>query len=117
MIVPDKGLDRIFSFAFDGGRLTPATEPFAVTREGAGPRHAAFHPAKPLLYAVNELDSTVTTYAYTAATGQLKPLQILPTLPSTFTGNSRAAGIAVNRTGTAVSVSYTHLTLPTSDLV
>ena len=54
---------------------------------------------------VNELDSTVTSYAYTAATGQLKPLQILPTLPSTFTGNSRAAGIAVNRAGTAVYAS------------
>ena len=105
VIVPDKGLDRIFSFAFEDGRLTPAAEPFVITREGAGPRNAAFHPTKPMLYVVNELDSTVTSYAYTAATGQLKPLQILPTLPSTFTGNSRAAGIAVNRAGTAVYAS------------
>ncbi|MFT3955789.1 MAG: lactonase family protein [Piscinibacter sp.] len=99
VIVPDKGLDRVFSFRFEGGALLPAASPFAVTREGAGPRHLAFHPAKPFVYVVNELDSTVTTYRFTPATGQLEPLQVLPTLPSTFTGNSRAAAITIDSAG------------------
>ncbi|MDO5639038.1 MAG: lactonase family protein [Neisseria sp.] len=99
VIVPDKGLDCIFSFRFEGGRLLPAAEPVVATREGAGPRHAVFHPEKPLLYVVNELDSTVTTYRYREATGGLSPVHIVSCLPPVFTGNSRAAGIAVDAAG------------------
>lgn len=99
VIVPDKGLDRVFSFRFEGGVLQPASAPFVVTREGAGPRHLAFHPRRPLAYVVNELDSTVTSYRYRPETGALEPLQILSTLPPSFTGNSRAAGIMVDREG------------------
>jgi 6-phosphogluconolactonase len=99
VVVPDKGLDRVFSFAFEGGVLTPAPAPFAQTREGAGPRHIAFRPDGAFAYVVNELDSTVTTYRHDAATGALQPLQILSSLPSTYTGNSRAAAIAVDATG------------------
>jgi len=48
---------------------------------------------------VNELDSTVTAYSYSAADGSLEPRQILSTLPETFTGNSRASEIEIDRTG------------------
>lgn len=99
VVVPDKGLDRVFSFRFDAGRLVPADPPFAAAREGAGPRNVAFHPSEPLAYVVNELDSTVTTCRVDAQTGALAPLHIVPTLPASFTGNSRAAGIAVDRAG------------------
>jgi 6-phosphogluconolactonase len=105
IVVPDKGLDRVFTFRFDGGQLTPATTPFVAAREGAGPRHVAFHPTKPLAYVVNELDSTVTTYRFDRATGALDPVEILSTLPSTFTGNSRAAGIAMDAQGRTVYAS------------
>jgi 6-phosphogluconolactonase (cycloisomerase 2 family) len=96
VIVQDKGLDRSFSFRFEGGRLVPAEPPFVVSREGAGPRHMAFAPRRGMAYVVNELDSTVTAYAYFRANGELAPRQILSTLPDTFTGNSRAAGIQVD---------------------
>lgn len=99
IVVPDKGLDRVFTFRFSAGQLTPASTPFVTSREGAGPRHLAFHPSKPLAYVVNELDSTITTYRFDAASGCLEPLMILSTLPATFTGNSRAAGITVDRAG------------------
>lgn len=105
VVVPDKGLDRVFSFRFEDGALIPAPAPFVATREGAGPRHLAFHPDKPFAYVVNELDSTVTTYRFDPATAALEPLQILPTLPSTFTGNSRAAGIAIDAAGRALYAS------------
>jgi 6-phosphogluconolactonase len=105
VIVPDKGLDRVFSFRFDGGSLTPASTPFVAAREGSGPRHLAFHPTKPFVYVVNELDSTVTTYRFRSDTGALEPLQILSSLPSSFTGNSRAAGIVVDQAGRTLYVS------------
>ena len=97
--------DRQISFRFEDGTLVPAPTPFVATREGAGPRHLAFHPDKPYVYVVNELDSTVTTYRFDPVTAALEPLQILPTLPSTFTGNSRAAGIAIDAAGRSLYAS------------
>jgi 6-phosphogluconolactonase (cycloisomerase 2 family) len=99
VVVPDKGLDRVFSFRFAQGRLVPAEAAFVAAREGAGPRSAVFHPQRPFVYVVNELDSTLTTYRFDVQSGALAPLHILSTLPATFTGNSRAAGIAIDRSG------------------
>jgi 6-phosphogluconolactonase len=99
VLVPDKGLDRVFSFRFDAGILSAAAEPFVATREAAGPRHLAFHPHSPLVFVSNELDSTVTVYRFTAKTGALQPIQRVSSLPDTFVGDSRAAGIAVDATG------------------
>jgi 6-phosphogluconolactonase len=99
VIVPDKGLDRVFGFRLQGSQLLPAASPFVQAREGAGPRSLVFHPSRPFAYVVNELDSTVTTYGFDAETGALMPLQIVPTLPSGFAGNSRAAGITIDATG------------------
>ncbi|MFV3014482.1 lactonase family protein [Pseudomonas sp. KHB2.9] len=99
VLVPDKGLDRVFSFKFDNGKLYPADQPFVSSREGAGPRHLAFHPKAAFAYVVNELDSSVTAYRFNGQTGALTPVQILPSLPATFTGNSRASEIEIDRSG------------------
>lgn len=105
VLVPDKGLDRVFSFRFDNGRLFPADQPFAAAREGSGPRHLALHPHAPFAYVINELDSTVTTYGFDAQDGSLTPLQVVSSLPATFTGNSRASEIEVDRSGRFVYAS------------
>jgi 6-phosphogluconolactonase (cycloisomerase 2 family) len=99
VLVPDKGLDRVFSFRFDNGKLVPADQPFVASREGAGPRHLAFHPRAAFAYVVNELDSSVTVYQFDNHNGGLKAIQVLPSLPATFTGNSRASEIEVDRSG------------------
>ncbi len=106
VIVPDKGPDRVLSFRFAAGRLTDrltaAAAPCVQAREGAGPRCLVFHPRRPLAYVVNELDSTLTTYAFDPETGGLAPRQIVSTLPSTFTGHSRAAGTTIDANGRTV---------------
>lgn len=99
VLVPDKGLDKVFVFRFEDGRLTPAPVPHVVCREGSGPRHLTFHPQRPWVYVVNELDSTVAAYHFDAATGQLEPFQIVSGLADTFTGNSRASEIEVAQCG------------------
>lgn len=101
VLVPDKGLDRIFTYRFDSppGRLLPADCPFVATRKGAGPRHVAFHPGLPIVYSVNELDSTVATYHFDGKSGELKPQQVISALPESFTGDSTAAEIEVDATG------------------
>jgi 6-phosphogluconolactonase (cycloisomerase 2 family) len=97
--VPDKGLDRVFVFRFEDGRLSPAPAPFVATRETAGPRHLCFHPKAQFAYVVNVLDSTVTSYRFTPATGALEPFQVLSALPQEFTGNSRASEIQIDAEG------------------
>ncbi|MFT4271149.1 MAG: lactonase family protein [Pantoea sp.] len=99
VIVPDKGLDRIFSFHFEGGKLIPSEGQSVPSREAAGPRHAVFHPHRDFLYAINELDSTITVYRVERSTGELKPQQVITALPTDYTGNSRAAGIAISADG------------------
>ncbi len=101
IIVPDKGLDQIFTVRIDaaGGKLVRVDAGTPRSRDGSGPRHVAFHPKGSLAYVVGELDSTVTAYHFDPAAGRLAPFQLVPTLPDTFVGNSRAAEVAVSRDG------------------
>ncbi|MCG4255132.1 lactonase family protein [Acetobacter senegalensis] len=103
LYVPDKGLDRIFVFRFHEGRLRLINS--IPTREGAGPRHIAFHPAKPYAYVINELDCTVTFYRHDRETGELIPRQTVLALPDCYTGNGRGAEIALSPDGTFVIAS------------
>jgi 6-phosphogluconolactonase len=107
LVVPDKGLDRVFVFKLDPekGTLVPNDPPSVATRSGAGPRHVVFHPTAGFAYVVNELDSTVTAYLYDRVTGSLEPKQILTTLPATFTEENRAAGIGITPSGKFLYVS------------
>jgi 6-phosphogluconolactonase (cycloisomerase 2 family) len=106
VVVPDKGLDRIFTFRIDveTKKLIQVGSP-AEAREGAGPRHITFHPNGRLGYVINELDSTVTAYHFDPATGALAPFQCLSALPDVFTGNSRGSEIAVSADGRFVYAS------------
>jgi 6-phosphogluconolactonase len=101
VLVPDKGLDRVFVFRFDGaaGRLTPTEQGSVKSRPGAGSRHLAFHPKLPIVWVLNELDSTIATYRFDTDRGALTALQVMSTLPSDFTGYSTTAEIAVSPDG------------------
>lgn len=101
VLVPDKGLDRVFVFRFDSasGRLTPTEQGSVKSRPGAGSRHLAFHPKLPIAWVLNELDSTIATYRFDTERGILTALQVMSTLPTDFTGYSTTAEIAVSPDG------------------
>ena len=101
IVVPDKGLDAVFVFKLDtaSGALMPAEPPSVASRPGAGPRHADFHPTRPFVYVINELDSTITTFRFDAERGGLTPLQTITTLPPSYTGNNTTSEIAVAPSG------------------
>lgn len=103
VLVPDKGLDRIFVLAVDGERLAIVSE--TAMRPGAGPRHVAFHPRAPLAFLVNELDSSIATCRWDAEAGTLTPLHLAATLPPDFFGASTAAAIVVTPDGRFVYAS------------
>ncbi|MGW0712059.1 lactonase family protein [Streptomyces sp. NPDC002643] len=107
VVVPDKGLDRIFTLTLDAdsGKLGFGPVPSVATREAAGPRHIAFHPRLPYAYAIDELRSTVTAYGWNAGRGELTPLQILSSTAPDMTGDSRGAAILVSPDGRFVYAS------------
>jgi 6-phosphogluconolactonase len=101
IVVPDKGLDKVFVFRLDTarGKLVAGNPPDVASRAGAAPRHVDFHPTLPYAYVINELDSTITTYQLDPEPGALKALQVVTTLPSSYTGNNSGAEIAVASSG------------------
>ena len=101
LIVPDKGVDQVFTFTLDAsnGKLTQVDAGTPRARDGSGPRHVTFHPTNAFAYVVNELDSTVTAHRFDQASGKLTPFQIVSTLPDTFVGDSRASEIDISQDG------------------
>ncbi|KRR24919.1 hemagglutinin [Bradyrhizobium lablabi] len=105
IIVPDKGLDQVFTYALDAEKGKLQLVSSAAAREGSGPRHVAFDPGGRFAYVVNELDSTVTSYRFDPTSGALAAFQVISALPESFTGNSRASEIAISADGRFVYAS------------
>ena len=105
VVIPDKGLDRVHVFRCEGGKLTPTEQGSVASRAGSAPRHAVFHPLLPVCFVLNEIGSSVTTYHFDKASGALAAAQILPSLPSDFTGNSTGAEIVISADGRFVYAS------------
>ena len=83
----------VMQFGFDArsGELTPLAPRDLAVRDGAGPRHLAFHPDGRFVYLLNELDASVDVLAIDPATGTLRCVQSLSTLPPGFAGEPWAA--------------------------
>jgi len=107
LLVADLGADRIFIYHFDAahGRIAPNDPPSAEGPLGGGVRHLAFHPNGKVLYAINELASSVTMFRYDAERGALENLQTVSTLPQGFKARNTAAEIAINAQGSRVYAS------------
>jgi len=99
--VADLGIDKIMIYRLDieKGTLVANKPPFAKLKPGAGPRHFAFHPNARFAYVINELDCTVTAFAYESASGALTQLQTVTTLPSAFDGSNTCAEVRVHPGG------------------
>ncbi len=109
MVVCDLGHDRISIFEIDGepGKLdTDEPHLFSNNRPGSGPRHVAFHPNQRWVYGVNELDSTIDHYLWTATHGA-NPQALLTlagppvtTVAAEFpAGKNTAAEVAISANG------------------
>jgi 6-phosphogluconolactonase len=97
----DLGADRIFTYRFDAaaGRLEPSDPRTAALEPGSGPRHVAWHPSGKVLYAINELRSTLTVLRYDPARGALEAVQTITTLPAGFRAENTTAEVAVSPDG------------------
>lgn len=68
LYVTDLGTDEILIFSTDDDLQLKHRQ---KTAKGSGPRHLAFHPRLSLVYAVNELNHSVSWYAINPDTGAL----------------------------------------------
>jgi 6-phosphogluconolactonase len=97
----DLGLDKVMAYQLDPakGTLTAYTPPSASVKPGSGPRHMDFRPDARFAYVLNEMASTVTTFAYDAKAGSLAERQTVSTLPPSFSGSNSGAEIVVHPSG------------------
>jgi 6-phosphogluconolactonase len=95
VIVNDLGLDKTLVFQLNGpeGKLIPHSE--LAAEPGAGPRQLAYHPLGRWVYRLNELNNTMTALEWVAATGELRNIQSLSTLPEDFKGQNATAQVLV----------------------
>jgi 6-phosphogluconolactonase len=100
LLAADKGLDQVLVYRFDAstGIVTPNRPPSAALPPGSGPRHFAFHPNGKWLFAISELASTITTFAWDQASGRLTATGSVPTRPADVTTGTTAE-IAVHHSG------------------
>jgi 6-phosphogluconolactonase len=101
VFVPDLGLDKVMQYRFDraNGQLSANQPPYSETIPGSGPRHLVFHPSGTKAYVINELDSTVTAYAYDSERGWFERLQTISTLPGDYSGSNLAADLHLTPDG------------------
>lgn len=99
LLVQDLGIDRIVSYAVDTNqqKLIRASE--VELQPGAGPRHLTFHPNGKWAFVINELDSTITSFAYDAENGGLTALETVSTLPADYDGDNGCAEITISQDG------------------
>ena len=104
--VCDLGLDRVFVYeAVPGKKKLREVEGAGFTCvPGAGPRHIIFHPARPLAFLVNELDSTLVSLKHPGG-GVFEEIATYSLLPSSFAGTSKAAAVKISPDGAWVLAS------------
>ena len=100
-LVADLGLDQVLIYRLDrtAGKLVPNDPPAVAVAPGAGPRHLAFHPNGRYAYVINEINSTLTAFAYDGSSGRLNELQTESTLPPDFSGENSCAEVRVAPSG------------------
>lgn len=106
-LAADLGIDRVRVYRLDEehGVLYHMDGADAVLRAGAGPRHLAFHPTLPLVFVVNELNSTVSTLQFERDRGGLKVLDSYSTIPEGYKGENYPADIHFDSSGKTLYVS------------
>ncbi|HEY3440723.1 MAG TPA: lactonase family protein [Paludibaculum sp.] len=98
-VVCDLGLDEIKTYEMDPAKGSMTFKTSVNLAPGAGPRHFAWHPKLVMGYSINELNSTVTVFAYTGE-GRLDEMQTISTLPADYKGpKNSTAEVRVHPSG------------------
>lgn len=105
ILCADLGLDTISTYPIKGGKLSADPTSVFHCKKDSGPRQLLFHPHRNILFAVNELDNTVSTFMFNPSCGELR---LLSTVPASSMRNHREnypAGITTTSQGNILYVS------------
>src|SRR5271165_109562 len=107
VLAADLGADKVFVYRFDAknGSLSPNVPGFVSLPPGSGPRHLTFGNSGKFLYLANELNGTVTVFAFDSKSGVLSAKQTVSALPRNFHGENTEAEIVVDPSGKFLYVS------------
>ncbi len=99
LMICDLGIDTVVAYDFASwrGGLRRRPESDIHTAPGAGPRHLIFDASGRFAYLVNELASTVQSFAFDGV--RFTALQTLSMLPPGFNGETKAAAIRLSPDG------------------
>ena len=78
---PDLGIDKVMLYRIDSATSALTSAGHVSTPPGSGPRHLAAHPNGRFLYAVNELDQSVSVFDWDAGNGKATPKQTVSARP------------------------------------
>ncbi len=96
LITADLGCDSIRVFSVDEN-IGALNQIYALgTKPGDGPRHFVMSMDEKLMYVVNELSNTVTSYFFDTPTGKLSYIASEQTLPKEFKMANSAADIHIS---------------------
>ncbi len=104
-LVPDLGMDAIVVYRINPDAPSITQHGVVASIPGGGPRHMRFSADGKFIYLLNELTSSVTSYAWDAAAGTAKQLGTVPALSAEAKAKetfNAAAEILVNAAGTTV---------------
>jgi 6-phosphogluconolactonase len=100
-LVADLGLDEVMMYRLNAAaaHMEVSDPRFVKVAPGSGPRHLAFHPNGRFVYLINEMGSSIITFAYDPQAGTLQELQTVSTLPKDYKGQNDTAEIQVHPSG------------------
>jgi 6-phosphogluconolactonase len=81
----DLGMDQVVIYRIEPPAGTLAAHASVTLPPGSGPRHLAFSPDGKFARVINEMACTITTFAWDAAAGKLKPVATISALPPGLT--------------------------------
>lgn len=99
----DLGTDEVLSFPVQGGQLGDPVR--TKTHAGAGPRHLVFNKAGDRVYVNGELDNTLMVFRRDPATGAMREVLSLSTIPKDFAEYTKTSEIVMHPDGRTVYVS------------
>lgn len=93
--------DKIYIYKLDpeNAKLKSNDPGFVSVKEGAGPRLFTIHPNGKLAFAINETDSSLTSFKYDKKEGALKEVHTVSTLPEGYNEKNSCAHILVSPNG------------------
>ncbi|PXY40685.1 6-phosphogluconolactonase [Flavobacterium cheongpyeongense] len=107
VLANDLGLDKVFIYQYNPGaaheilKLKGSVD----VKKGSGPRHLTFSKDGKYVYLIQELDGTLTTFAYDKTRGLKLLLKETNIIPKDFKGTNSSAAIKISPDGKFLYVS------------